>query len=158
MTRCNAFMCSAILSECTSIATLINLRPHSFFTGKAACRCAGQLPRRLHLPDGCLRYRVPGSICFGLPKFSKGQDFVAANFGSHSLIARPQSQSRCAALVKPYSSMASRVPDLTNIYMTSGVDIPVDSRDWGWLASEQDAVHLGGAAAVHLRGMIWASL
>ena len=54
--------------------------------------------------------------------------------------------------------MASRVPDLTNIYMTSGVDIPVDSRDWGWFASEQDAVHLGGAAAEHTGGMIWAIL
>ena len=61
MTGCNAVMCKVILSECTSVATHANVRSHSFFPGKAEGGCAGQLPRRLHLPDGCLRYRVPCS-------------------------------------------------------------------------------------------------
>lgn len=38
-----------------------------------------------------------------------------------------------------------RTPELTSIYMTSGLDVPLESKDWGWLASEQDVAHLGGA-------------
>ncbi|RMZ52146.1 hypothetical protein APUTEX25_001536 [Auxenochlorella protothecoides] len=53
-----------------------------------------------------------------------------------------------SALVKPYSKVASRIPELTTVYMTSGVDIPVDTRDWGVLAADQDIVHLGGLVNV----------
>lgn len=30
--------------------------------------------------------------------------------------------------------------------MTSGLDVPLESKDWGWLGSEQDVAHLGGEA------------
>ena len=51
-----------------------------------------------------------------------------------------------AALVSPYDAGLPRTPELTNIYMTSGLDVPLDSRDWpALLASEQDVAHLGGA-------------
>lgn len=50
--------------------------------------------------------------------------------------------------MKPYSKVASRIPELTTVYMTSGVDIPVDTRDWGVLAADQDIVHLGGLVNV----------
>ena len=50
-----------------------------------------------------------------------------------------------AALVRPYASEVARAPELTSIYMTSGLDVPLESRDWGWLGSEQDVAHLGGA-------------
>lgn len=49
-----------------------------------------------------------------------------------------------AALVRPYNVGLARLPELTSIYMTSGLDVPLESRDWGWLGSEQDAAHLGG--------------
>ena len=49
------------------------------------------------------------------------------------------------ALVSPYDAGLPRTPELTNIYMTSGLDVPLDSRDWpALLASEQDVAHLGG--------------
>jgi len=47
--------------------------------------------------------------------------------------------------VRPYSRHVARTPEITNIYMTSGLDVPIDSRDWGVLSSEQDVLHLGGA-------------
>lgn len=47
--------------------------------------------------------------------------------------------------MNPYAPHLARTPELTNIYMTSGLDVPLESRDWGWLASEQDVAHLGGA-------------
>lgn len=50
-----------------------------------------------------------------------------------------------AALVSPYMPSLPRTPELTSIYMTSGLDVPLESKDWGWLASEQDVAHLGGA-------------
>ncbi len=49
-----------------------------------------------------------------------------------------------AALVSPYARNLPRWPEITNIYMTSGVDVPVDTQDWGLLGAEQDVVHLGG--------------
>lgn len=52
------------------------------------------------------------------------------------------------ALVNPYAPHLARTPELTNIYMTSGLDVPLESRDWGWLASEQDVAHLGGLVSV----------
>ncbi|KAL4442759.1 hypothetical protein ABPG77_006753 [Micractinium sp. CCAP 211/92] len=52
------------------------------------------------------------------------------------------------ALVNPYARHVARTPELTNIYMTSGLDVPLESRDWGWLASEQDVAHLGGLVNV----------
>ncbi len=53
---------------------------------------------------------------------------------------------RCCttALVRPYSRDIARMPELTSIYMTSGLDVPLESKDWGWLGSEQDVAHLGG--------------
>lgn len=58
-----------------------------------------------------------------------------------SRAARP-----AAALVSPYMPSLPRTPELTNIYMTSGLDVPLESRDWpALLASEQDVAHLGGA-------------
>lgn len=58
----------------------------------------------------------------------------------------------CAALVSPYMPSLPRTPELTSIYMTSGLDVPLESKDWGWLASEQDVAHLGGGwcGCVHL--------
>jgi DnaJ family protein C protein 11 len=53
------------------------------------------------------------------------------------------------AAVSPYARDLPRAPEITNIYMTSGVDVPVDAaRDWGPLASEQDVLHLGGLVSV----------
>ncbi|EFN53601.1 hypothetical protein CHLNCDRAFT_58555 [Chlorella variabilis] len=52
------------------------------------------------------------------------------------------------ALVRPYSRSVARTPELTSIYMTSGLDVPLESRDWGWLGSEQDVAHLGGLVNV----------
>lgn len=50
-----------------------------------------------------------------------------------------------SALVAPYAQGLPRVPELSNIYMTSGVDVPIEAaKDWGWLGSEQDVLHLGG--------------
>jgi DnaJ family protein C protein 11 len=54
------------------------------------------------------------------------------------------------ALVSPYMPSLPRTPELTSIYMTSGLDVPLESKDWGWLASEQDVAHLGGAWHGHL--------
>lgn len=48
------------------------------------------------------------------------------------------------ALVSPYARNLPRTPEITNIYMTSGVDVPIESKDWGILGAEQDVVHLGG--------------
>ena len=56
----------------------------------------------------------------------------------------PPPPSPPAALVSPYARNLPRTPEITNIYMTSGVDVPVDSKDWGLLGSDQDALHLGG--------------
>jgi DnaJ family protein C protein 11 len=52
------------------------------------------------------------------------------------------------ALVSPYMPSLPRTPELTSIYMTSGLDVPLESKDWGWLASEQDVAHLGGLVNV----------
>lgn len=52
------------------------------------------------------------------------------------------------ALVNPYAAHLARTPEITNIYMTSGLDVPLESKDWGWLGSEQDVAHLGGLVNV----------
>lgn len=49
-----------------------------------------------------------------------------------------------AALVSPYARNLPRTPEITNVYMTSGVDVPVDTKDWGVLGADQDIVHMGG--------------
>lgn len=60
------------------------------------------------------------------------------------LLPCPYPAHACAALVSPYVPSLPRSPELTSIYMTSGLDVPLESKDWGWLASEQDVAHLGG--------------
>lgn len=61
-------------------------------------------------------------------------------------LLRPSSPPRpAAALVNPYNASLPRTPELTNIYMTSGLDVPLESKDWwGPISSEQDVAHLGG--------------
>lgn len=53
------------------------------------------------------------------------------------------------ATVRPYNKKVSRTPDLKNIYMTSGVDVPIDPRHW-WtpISAQQDIAHLGGFVTV----------
>jgi len=49
------------------------------------------------------------------------------------------------ALVTPYDPELPRTPHVTQVYMSSGLDVPVESsQDWGWLGSQQDVIHVGG--------------
>lgn len=64
----------------------------------------------------------------------------------------PPALTLAAALVAPYARNLPRTPEITNIYMTSGVDVPMDTQDWGLLGADQDVVHLGGES------LLWVAL
>lgn len=54
-----------------------------------------------------------------------------------------------SALAAPYSHDVPRTPEISNVYMTTGVDVPIEaSKDWGPFASERDVIHLGGLVSV----------
>eukprot|EP00887_Chlorella_sp_A99_P006975 scaffold2.g6975.t1 len=57
-------------------------------------------------------------------------------------------KSDASALINPYDRSLARMPELTSIYMTSGLDVPLESKDWGLLGSEQDILHVGGMVSV----------
>lgn len=52
------------------------------------------------------------------------------------------------ALVDPYDRRARTLPDLRGVFVSSGVDVPVDTTDWGAFASASDVAHLGGLVSV----------
>ena len=51
------------------------------------------------------------------------------------------------SLVSPYAKDLPRMPQVTNVYMSTGIDIPIETgnEDWlGILGSQQDSLHVGG--------------
>lgn len=51
------------------------------------------------------------------------------------------------SLVNPYAKNLPRVPQVTHVYISTGIDIPIETgnEDWlGILGSQQDSLHIGG--------------
>lgn len=51
------------------------------------------------------------------------------------------------ALVSPYAKNLPRMPQVTNVYISTGIDIPIETgnEEWlGFLGSQQDSLHVGG--------------
>lgn len=80
----------------------------------------------------------------GVPGTHSCQKQLPLRTASSSHRGLPTSPVLSAALVSPYAPHLPRTPEITNIYMTSGVDMPLDSQDWGVLGADQDVIHLGG--------------